>query len=88
MNPCHEVHVSGHASQEELKIIQGIVKPTIFHPGSTVNKSICVNMLNLRVSMGMNSANIYHWQPLEMLLELNQNYMKTASLPFLPEEFW
>ena len=58
MNPAMKFHVSGHASQEELKIIHGIVKPQYFIPVHGEQKHLRKHA-ELARSMGMNSENIF-----------------------------
>ncbi len=76
----HEIHVSGHASQEELKIIHGIVKPQYFIPVHGEQKHLRKHA-ELARSMGMNSENIFIGT-IGDAVELNQNYMK--QLPSVP----
>lgn len=45
----YEVHVSGHACQEELKLIQALTKPKFFIPVHGEYKHL-KNMLNLRLN--------------------------------------
>ena len=76
----HEIHVSGHASQEELKIIHGIVKPQYFIPVHGEQKHLRKHA-ELARSMGMNSENIFIGT-IGDAVELNQDYMK--QLPSVP----
>jgi ribonuclease J len=53
----YDVHVSGHACQEELKIIQGITKPKFFIPVHGERKHLQKHAA-LAKSMGMPSQNV------------------------------
>ena len=53
-----EVHVSGHACQEELKLIQGLTRPTYFMPVHGEYKHLAANR-ELAVSMGIEPRNIF-----------------------------
>ena len=52
------LHVSGHACQEELKIIQGLVKPKFFLPLHGEQRMLQIHS-KLAQSMGMNPRNIH-----------------------------
>lgn len=52
-----EVHTSGHACQEELKIILGLTRPKFFIPVHGEQKHLRMNM-KLGVSMGLDPKNI------------------------------
>ncbi len=54
----YEVHVSGHACQEELKLMMGIVKPRFFIPVHGEQKHLQKHAL-LAQSMGFSKDNIY-----------------------------
>ncbi|MCH5317271.1 MAG: ribonuclease J [Eubacterium sp.] len=54
----YEVHVSGHACQEELKLMMGIVKPKFFLPVHGEQKHLQKHAL-LAQSMGYTNKNIY-----------------------------
>jgi ribonuclease J len=75
-----QVHVSGHASQEELKIIQSITKPQYFLPvhGEQVHLR---KHAELAQGMGMNMSNIFIGTNGDAV-ELNQDFMK--QLPSVP----
>ena len=73
----YEVHVSGHACQEELKIIQGITKPKYFIPFHGEQKHLRKNA-GLAISMGMDPANVYIGD-IGDVLEINQEYMKKLT---------
>lgn len=53
-----EVHVSGHACQEELKLMQALIKPKYFMPVHGEYKHLAANR-DLALSMGMDSKNIF-----------------------------
>lgn len=54
----YEVHVSGHACQEELKLIHSLVKPQYFVPVHGEQKMLQKHR-SLAMSMGMDSKRIY-----------------------------
>ncbi len=54
----YEVHVSGHACQEELKLMMGIVKPKFFIPVHGEQKHLQKHAM-LAESMGIAKKNIY-----------------------------
>ena len=76
----YEVHVSGHACQEELKIMQGITKPKYFIPVHGEQKHLRKHA-RLAQAMGMNPKNIYIGD-IGDVLEINQDYMR--QLPSVP----
>ncbi len=53
-----EVHVSGHAREEELKLIHTLVKPKYFMPGHGEYKHLMANA-NIGKSLGMSKDNIF-----------------------------
>ena len=53
-----EVHVSGHACQEELKLMQGLTKPRYFMPVHGEFKHMTANR-DLAVAMGVPEENVY-----------------------------
>ena len=53
-----EVHVSGHACQEELKLMQALTKPKYFMPVHGENRHLNANK-ELAKYMGMDSKNIF-----------------------------
>ena len=76
----YEVHVSGHACQEELKLMQGITKPKYFIPVHGEQKHLRKHA-GLAYAMGKNASNVYIGD-IGDVLELNQDYMKKlASVP-------
>lgn len=76
----YEVHVSGHACQEELKLMQGIVRPKYFIPVHGEQKHLRKHA-SLASAMGMDSQNIFIGD-VGSCVELNENYMKV--LPPVP----
>ncbi len=70
----YEIHVSGHACQEELKIIQGLVKPQYFIPVHGERRPL-VKHAELAASMGMPDSNVYVGDTGDVL-EINKNSMK------------
>ncbi|MCD7723112.1 MAG: ribonuclease J, partial [Clostridiales bacterium] len=54
----YEVHVSGHACQEELKLMMGIIKPKFFIPVHGEQKHL-LKHASLAVAMGIKKLNIY-----------------------------
>lgn len=73
----YEVHVSGHACQEELKIIHGLTKPKFFIPVHGEQKHLRKHA-QLALSMGMESKNIFIGD-VGNVLEINENYMKPLA---------
>lgn len=73
----YEIHVSGHACQEELKIIQGLVKPQYFIPVHGERRHL-VKHAELAASMGMPDSNVYVGDTGDVL-EINKNSMKKIS---------
>jgi len=53
-----EVHVSGHACQEELKLLQGLLKPKYFMPVHGEYRHLAANR-ELALDMGMEDRNIF-----------------------------
>ena len=53
-----EVHVSGHACQEELKLMQGLTRPRYFMPVHGEYKHMAANR-DLAISMGVPAANVF-----------------------------
>lgn len=70
----YEVHVSGHACREELKIIHSLVKPKYFIPVHGEQKHLRKHA-SLAESLGMNKSNIFIGD-VGNVIELNNNYMK------------
>ena len=73
----YEVHVSGHACQEELKIMQAIAKPQYFIPVHGELKHLKKHA-DLAKSMGMDGSNILI--PTNgSYIELNKSYIRNGS---------
>ena len=53
-----EVHVSGHACQEELKLLQALIRPKYFMPVHGEYKHLAANR-DLAMSMGVDPKNIF-----------------------------
>ncbi len=70
----YEVHVSGHACVEELKIIQSLVKPKYFIPAHGEQKHLRKNM-DIALSLGMSRKNIFIGD-IGSQVELCDDYMK------------
>ncbi len=70
----YETHVSGHACQEELKIIQGLVKPQYFIPVHGERRHL-IKHAELATSMGMPESNVYVGDTGD-ILEINKKHMK------------
>ena len=66
-----EVHVSGHACQEELKLMQALTKPTYFMPVHGEFKHLSANR-NLALEMGMSEHCIFI-SDIGKVLEIDKN---------------
>lgn len=73
----YEVHVSGHACQEELKIIHCLTKPKYFIPVHGEQKHLRKSR-DLAIAMGMPKENVYIGD-IGSCVELHENYMKEAE---------
>lgn len=73
----YEVHVSGHACQEELKLIHRLVKPKYFIPVHGEQKHLRKHA-ELAMFLGMEKERIFIGD-VGSCLELNQAYMKELS---------
>ena len=71
------LHVSGHACQEELKIIHGLVKPRFFLPLHGEQRMLQIHS-KLAQSMGMNPKNI-HIGEIGTVFELSGKTCKAAG---------
>lgn len=69
-----DVHVSGHARQEEIKIMHALVKPKYFMPVHGEYKMLCCHK-NLACEMGMDKNNVFIMANGDML-ELSKNSAK------------
>ena len=76
----YEVHVSGHACQEELKMIQALTKPKYFIPVHGEQKHLRKHA-GVAMSMGMSPENIFIGD-VGNAVEINEAYMK--QLPDVP----
>ena len=72
-----EVHVSGHACQEELKLMHALVKPKYFMPVHGEYKHLAANR-DLALSMGMESKNIFI-SDIGNVLELDKSGAKISG---------
>lgn len=73
----YEVHVSGHACQEELKIIHCLTKPKYFIPVHGEQKHLRKSR-DLAVSMGMPKENVYIGD-IGSCIELHEDYIKEGE---------
>ncbi len=70
----YEVHVSGHACQEELKLIQGLVKPKYFIPVHGEQKHLQKHK-GLAIAMGIPQENIFIGN-IGSVVEIHENHMR------------
>lgn len=73
----YEVHVSGHARQEELKLIHSLVKPKYFIPVHGEQKHLHKHA-KLAESLGMCHKNIYIGD-IGRQIEISRNYIKEVN---------
>ncbi len=73
----YEVHVSGHACQEELKLMMGLTKPKYFIPVHGEQKHLQKHA-GLAVLMGIDQKNIYVGN-IGDKIELCENYIKKVD---------
>jgi ribonuclease J len=73
----YEVHVSGHACQEELKLIHSLVKPQYFIPVHGEQKHL-IKHQDLAMTVGMNRKNIYVGD-IGKVIELSETGMKEVE---------
>ena len=73
----YEVHVSGHACSEELKIIHSLVRPQYFIPVHGEQKHL-IKHANLAASMGMSKDRIYVGD-IGRSIELSVDHMKEVA---------
>ena len=73
----YEVHVSGHACTEELKLIHSLVKPKYFIPVHGEQKHLRKHM-SIAQSLGMDKKNIYVGD-IGKVVELSETGMKEAE---------
>lgn len=74
----HEVHVSGHACQEELKIIHGLVKPQFFIPVHGEQKHLRRHA-DIAKEMGLDASNIFIGD-IGDVIEISKNGMKKVGV--------
>ena len=72
-----EVHVSGHACQEELKLLQALIRPKYFMPVHGEARHLAANR-DLALSRGMESANIFI-SDIGRVLEIDKNGARFAE---------
>ncbi len=77
-NAIEEVHVSGHACQEELKLIHSLVKPKFFMPVHGEYRHLRRHSL-LAEGLGMKPENIFILET-GQILELSRNGAKTTGI--------
>ena len=75
-----EVHVSGHAYQEELKIIHSMLKPKYFIPVHGEYRHLMAHA-NLAMEMGMNKRNILIPDLGESITISNNSIRKAGNVP-------
>ena len=73
----YEVHVSGHACQEELKMMQALTKPKYFIPVHGEQKHLRKHA-GLAMAMGMAKENIFIGD-IGNVLELHEDHMKQLA---------
>jgi ribonuclease J len=73
----YEVHVSGHACQEELKLIHSLVKPRYFIPVHGEQKHLRKHV-EIAAAVGMNRKDIYVGD-IGKVVELSENAMKEVE---------
>lgn len=81
-----EIHVSGHAYQEELKILHNLVKPRYFIPGHGEYRHLyrhaeLANQLGLERDhiFLLNNGDIFEYQPQKKLAQIS-GFIKTAGI--------
>ena len=80
-NELEQVHASGHACKEEMKLMLNLVKPKFFIPVHGEQKHLLAQR-ETAVSVGMDKHNVL-LPMLGMRVELNKNFIKsTGSVPF------
>ncbi len=77
-NQVADVHASGHAYKEELKILHSVIKPKFFIPIHGEYRHL-KNHKNLALELGMPERNIIIPE-IGMQVELNQNMMKISKV--------
>lgn len=80
-NELEQVHASGHACKEEMKLMLNLVKPKFFIPVHGEQKHLLAQR-ETAVAVGMDKHNVL-LPMLGMRVELNKNFIKsTGSVPF------
>jgi beta-CASP RNase J family ribonuclease len=77
-NVLEEVHVSGHACQEELKLIHNLVKPKFFMPVHGEYRHLRQHAI-LAENLGMDSKNIFVMET-GQVLELSRNGARKSGI--------
>ena len=75
-----EVHVSGHARQEELKLMHALIKPQYFMPVHGEFRHL-IHHKDLAVSMGMSKENVFVMDIGEVLEIDSSNAKKAGTVP-------
>ncbi len=73
-----EVHVSGHACQEELKLMQGLTRPRYFMPVHGEYKHMAANR-DLAISMGVPRENVFI-SDIGKVLEIDEKGARWAGM--------
>lgn len=73
----YETHVSGHACQEELKIMHGIIKPKYFIPVHGEQRHL-MKSAKLAIDMGMPEDHVYVGDTGDVL-EISEEHMKKVN---------
>lgn len=76
----YEVHVSGHACREELKIIHGLVKPKYFIPVHGEQKHLR-NHAQIAFDMGMQQSNVFIGDIGDVLSISKSEFKKISTVP-------
>lgn len=76
----YEVHVSGHACQEEIKLMQGVIHPKYYIPVHGEQKHMRKNA-DLAYSMGKDPKDVFIGD-IGDVVEINENFIK--RLPSVP----
>ena len=76
----YETHVSGHACQEELKIIQGVVRPKYFIPVHGERRHL-IKHAALATSMGLPEQNIYVGDSGDVIEVSYDEFRKIGQIP-------
>ena len=80
MKKMYEVHVSGHACQDELKLMMNLIRPKFFIPVHGEYKHLRKHA-NLAISMGIPESNV-HISQIGEVMELDGETLKvTGTVP-------